>query len=114
MDPSKDALRDPPRHIGPLVPRLMIVDFHDARLLLENPADGLLAQSPQLRDLIDRIMLLARNIRSCVFDYPDCLHRHTFHPSFIGPVSMTFGELGQILGNLTEPGLRRSVSTAAI
>src|SRR5260370_35765304 len=69
MDPSKDALRDPPRHISPLVPGLEIVDLYDSRLLFEDPANSFLTQSPDMRNLVDRVVLLERIACRFVLDF---------------------------------------------
>ena len=58
MDASKNALWDPPRDIAPLEARLVIGELYYTRLLFEDPTNGLLAQTPQVRDLVDRIVFL--------------------------------------------------------
>ena len=40
------------------MPGFVISKFYDSRLLFENPADGPSAQTPKLRNLINRIVLL--------------------------------------------------------
>src|SRR5260370_1256565 len=67
-----DALRDPPRHISPLVPGLVIVDLYDSSLLFEDPANSFLTQSPKMRNLVDRVVLLERI--ACRFVL-DCLRQ---------------------------------------
>lgn len=68
MDPPKDALRDPSRHIGPLPTGPVVGEFYHTGLVFENPADGFLAQSPQVRNLVDRVVFFERIARGVVLN----------------------------------------------
>jgi len=68
VNPFQNALRDSPRHISSLIPRLVIGEFYHSGLVFEDPADGFLAQAPQVRNLVDRIVFFERIARGMVLN----------------------------------------------
>lgn len=70
-----NAFGDFPSQISPFVSRPSVVEFNDSWLFVEYPADGLLAQSPELRYFIDGIVLLECTIRHVGLVYLNRLHK---------------------------------------